>query len=632
MPAADAAPVVLDAPDEATDPVRPLTEPGHPVDVRHARRPARAVPMILSSTLVLGSVMTVGFVGSSITHRESWSVQYAAEEPVAGAAFGVQPPAYEPPSEDVQLDRVVKMLDRSDEVIGADAAVSETVLQARSELGMLLATYQAQQAAAGGGSRGSVDAPGPVAPGTLPGEGLVTPPTAPTPLTPTTPDAPADPASPDASGVPGAPGTVDGQTPTVVPVVPEAQPAANQVVPQPTTPDEEHGAADALATDPDPSVPGATGGTVPPVPPAPSTTPAAPPADGAADGFDPEAGPPAESAPDPGDPTDDEAPSHEGLVTIDDVVAAATQLAELMGPAYALAAVGVVPADGQAPAGVSLADQLAAAVAKYADSTSQYANGQLPDSALCPLGFAPGQSLRCDAAEQLEALAAEYQKAFGKPLRITDSYRSYDDQVAVKAAKPFLAAVPGTSQHGWGLAIDVGSPVSTGASAEYRWMRLHAPDYGWDNPTWARPDGRKPEPWHFEFYAAGAMPDRYTPGAEGTPTAPPSPTSPASPTTPPPAPAPSPTTPVPTPTPTTPAPTDPPTTPTPTPTPTPTEPTPTPTPTPEPTPTPTEPTPTTPAPTDPPTTPAPSPTSPAPTESVAPSTSPTNIPAPTATS
>ncbi|MFF3064640.1 M15 family metallopeptidase [Oerskovia sp. NPDC057915] len=603
MPATAADTVVLD---DAVEPARPAPVPGHDVEARHARRPARAVPMILSSTLVLGSAMTVGFVGSSIAHQEAWSVQYAAEEPVAGAAFGVQPQAYEPPSEDVQLDRVVKMLDRSDEVIGADAAVSETVLQARSELGMLLATYQAQQAAAGGGSRGSVDAPGPVAPGALPGEDLATP-AAPTPLTPTTPEAPAAPAEPAPSGGSAAPGTVDGQTTAVVPVGPGVQPAANPVDPQPTTPAE--------------------------------------PADGAADGFDPEAGSAADPATDPGDPatdpgapgtdpgdpTDDEAPSHEGLVTIDDVVVAATQLAELMGPAYALAAVGVVPADGVVPTGGTLADQLAAAVARYAGSTAQYANGQLPDSALCPLAFAPGQSLRCDAAEQLEALAAEYQKAFGKPLRITDSYRSYDDQVAVKAAKPFLAAVPGTSQHGWGLAIDVGSPVSTGKSAEYLWMRLHAPDYGWDNPTWARPDGRKPEPWHFEFYAAGAMPDRYAQGAEGTRTAPPVPTTPTSPTTPPPAPAPSPTTPAPTPTPTTPVPTDPP----PTPTPTPTEPTPTPTPT-TPDPTPTTPVPT-PDPTDPPTTPTPSPSTPtpstpAPSEPAAPATSPTNIPAPTAVS
>ncbi|MFJ2298884.1 M15 family metallopeptidase [Oerskovia paurometabola] len=620
---------MLDQADRPNEPARPPAEPHDHVDARHARRPARAVPLILSSTLVLGSAMTVGFVGSSITHREAWSVQYAADEPVAGAAFGVQPPAYEPPSEDVQLDRVVKMLDRSDEVLGTDAAVSEPVLQARSELGMLLATYQAQQAAAGGGARGSVDAPGPVSPGALPGEDLATPPAAPTPLAPTPPETPGEPGAPgagtgQASTVPPATGTPS----TLVPTGPGVQPAANPVVPPPTTTDEGYGAADVLATDPDPYAPGAAGAVTPglPVPLTTATTPT-PPADGAADGFDPETGLPAAPAPDPADPTDDEAPSYEGLVTIDDVVAAATRLAELMGPAYALAAVGVVPADGQVPADMTLADQLAAAVAKYADSTSQYANGQLPDAVLCTLAFAPGHSLRCDAAEQLEALAAEYQKAFGKPLRITDSYRSYDDQVAVKAAKPFLAAVPGTSQHGWGLAIDVGSPVSTGTSAEYQWMRLHAPDYGWDNPTWARPDGRKPEPWHFEFYAAGAMPDRYEPGAETTPTAPPVPTAPASPSTPPP--APSPTNPVPTPTPTTPVPTDPPPTPTPTPTPTTPEPTPT---TPPPTPTTPEPTPTTPAPTpdptDPPTTPAPSPTE----SSVAPSTSPTNIPAPTATS
>ena len=590
----------------------------HPVPVR---RPARAVPMILSTTLVLGSAMTVGFVGSSITHREGWSVQYAAPEPVAGAAFGVQPAAYEPPSEDVQLDRVVKMLDQSDEALGGDAAaVSATVLQARSELGMLLATYQAQQAAAkvAPAAGGAADEPAAEAPDGLSTDPLPATPPAPAPLAPVAPVAPQ---------VPGASGAVDGQglTPSTgtTPAVPGAtdpalaSAAANPVVPAPTSPT---GSQDPLATGPDQAAPAGPGGDTP------SGTGEGAPADGAADGFDPETGLPAGADPtDAPDPTDDEAPTHEGLVTIDDVVAAATQLAELMGPAYALAAVGVVPADGQVPADMTLADQLAAAVAKYADSTAQYANGQLPDSALCPLAFAPGQSLRCDAAEQLEALAAEYQKAFGKPLRITDSYRSYDDQVAVKAAKPFLAAVPGTSQHGWGLAIDVGSPVSTGTSAEYQWMRLHAPDYGWDNPTWARPGGRKLEPWHFEFYAAGAMPDRYTPGAEGTPTAPAVPTVPTKPTSPPATPAPSPTTPAPAPT--TPVPTDPPTTPTPTPTPT--EPTPTPTPT-TPEPTPTEPTPTTPAPTDPPTTPAPSPS---PTESsVAPSTSPTNIPSPTSVS
>ena len=58
------------------------------------------------------------------------------------------------------------------------------------------------------------------------------------------------------------------------------------------------------------------------------------------------------------------------------------------------------------------------------------------------------------------------------------------------------------------LAVDLGTPIDTGSSAQYLWLRLHGPDYGWDNPSWARLDGSKPEPWHFEFFAAGPVPNR----------------------------------------------------------------------------------------------------------------------------
>jgi hypothetical protein len=127
---------------------------------------------------------------------------------------------------------------------------------------------------------------------------------------------------------------------------------------------------------------------------------------------------------------------------------------------------------------------------------------------LCPLDFAPGHLLRCDAAERLTALSVEFEDEFGHPIPITDSYRSYVQQVAVAGAKPHLAAVPGTSNHGWGLAVDLGAPISGGSSPEYVWLRVHGPDYGWDNPSWARLDGSKPEPWHFEFFAAGSVPNR----------------------------------------------------------------------------------------------------------------------------
>ncbi|WP_286219220.1 M15 family metallopeptidase [Paraoerskovia sediminicola] len=123
----------------------------------------------------------------------------------------------------------------------------------------------------------------------------------------------------------------------------------------------------------------------------------------------------------------------------------------------------------------------------YLEMFAGMRNGRIPASALCALPFAPGHSLRCDAAAHLIALSAAYEAEFGVPIPMTDSYRSYASQVAVRAAKPHLAAVPGTSQHGWGLAVDLSNPISGGRSAEYRWLRLNAPDYGWGNPTWARP-------------------------------------------------------------------------------------------------------------------------------------------------
>ena len=53
------------------------------------------------------------------------------------------------------------------------------------------------------------------------------------------------------------------------------------------------------------------------------------------------------------------------------------------------------------------------------------------------------------------AMSNAYQKQGGSALCVTDGYRSYAEQVAVKLARPKLAASPGTSQHGLGLAVDL---------------------------------------------------------------------------------------------------------------------------------------------------------------------------------
>jgi zinc D-Ala-D-Ala carboxypeptidase len=128
-------------------------------------------------------------------------------------------------------------------------------------------------------------------------------------------------------------------------------------------------------------------------------------------------------------------------------------------------------------------------------------NGELPTSALCTL-WDPKHHLRADAAVALAKLNVAYKQHFGSNICLTDSYRSIAEQRRLKAIKPGLAATPGTSEHGLGLAVDLCGGVESGGGARYEWLRANAGAYGWDNPDWALPGGSGPhEPWHWEFVA-----------------------------------------------------------------------------------------------------------------------------------
>lgn len=122
-------------------------------------------------------------------------------------------------------------------------------------------------------------------------------------------------------------------------------------------------------------------------------------------------------------------------------------------------------------------------------------NGRLALSTLTQIG--PGQHLRADAAVAFLRLSAAFLAHFGKALGVTDAYRDYDEQVAVKKVKKSFAATPGYSLHGWGIALDLGSRVNIATSAEHRWMQANAARFGWVNPAWAQTS--KLEPWHWEF-------------------------------------------------------------------------------------------------------------------------------------
>jgi hypothetical protein len=132
-------------------------------------------------------------------------------------------------------------------------------------------------------------------------------------------------------------------------------------------------------------------------------------------------------------------------------------------------------------------------------STVGFPNGLIPRSALCPLAAGPGHWLRADAAAAFGVLSGQFAAEFGRPLCVTDSYRTLAAQVSVYARKPGLAAQPGTSNHGWGTALDLCGGAQSFGTAEHAWLAAHAPPTGWFHPSWAAASGSRPEPWHWEF-------------------------------------------------------------------------------------------------------------------------------------
>ncbi len=153
-----------------------------------------------------------------------------------------------------------------------------------------------------------------------------------------------------------------------------------------------------------------------------------------------------------------------------------------------------------ASSGTSVSGELVGPVGECTGaSTAGYANGLIPRSALCSLWDAPGHVLRADAAAAFNRLSEAFAAQFGKPISVTDSYRTLAGQIDVARRKPGLAARPGTSRHGLGIAVDLGGGIQSASSAEHTWMDRNAALYGWINPGWAQNRGGQFEPWHWEY-------------------------------------------------------------------------------------------------------------------------------------
>jgi hypothetical protein len=130
--------------------------------------------------------------------------------------------------------------------------------------------------------------------------------------------------------------------------------------------------------------------------------------------------------------------------------------------------------------------------------TGGFENGRIPARSLCPIRTAPFQLLDCAAAQAFDRMNTAFRARFGVDITVNDAYRSYERQVEMKRHKGNLAAKPGTSNHGWGKAVDLGG-TNNGVGAVFDWLTTNATTFGWMHPPWARPGGSKPESWHWEY-------------------------------------------------------------------------------------------------------------------------------------
>ncbi|WP_165350337.1 DUF2809 domain-containing protein [Xylanimonas protaetiae] len=125
--------------------------------------------------------------------------------------------------------------------------------------------------------------------------------------------------------------------------------------------------------------------------------------------------------------------------------------------------------------------------------------GHLADADLAAIPWAPTYRVRADVLPSLVELDAAFRARFGQNLRLNSAYRSFEQQTTVfnpDDPNP-LAAPPGCSNHGLGTAIDIDG-ISTPGNAQLAWLDANAGRFGWENPDWARPTGRLPEPWHWQ--------------------------------------------------------------------------------------------------------------------------------------
>jgi LAS superfamily LD-carboxypeptidase LdcB len=161
---------------------------------------------------------------------------------------------------------------------------------------------------------------------------------------------------------------------------------------------------------------------------------------------------------------------------------------------------------------------LALGLAACIPPTEPASNGRLPESSLTTVTpscrilnelAAPLRTMmdaaKADGVQLQPEVDAYYVFQKLDPPEPSSCYRSYDLQVWWRNLYCYVgtcqfAAVPGTSIHGWGRAVDFQDQLGElqFTSPGYAWLQAHAAAYGFFHPAWAEPGTGSSEPWHWE--------------------------------------------------------------------------------------------------------------------------------------
>ena len=130
------------------------------------------------------------------------------------------------------------------------------------------------------------------------------------------------------------------------------------------------------------------------------------------------------------------------------------------------------------------------------------ANGKLTAKALVAIPWDPGRNLVAGPAlGDLTRLNNAFRRRFGTNLEIDLTYRTRGTQECLyRELGPYIAARPGTSNHGWGFAIDFPETYDYSFRGRYyQWLKRNSAAYGWVHRKNLEEGSPYAEAWHFEY-------------------------------------------------------------------------------------------------------------------------------------